>query len=318
MRKILDLLETSWVKDLLEAGRLALAVGLLVAVYSMFMPLYFRSEAKLLPFDNKSAGSLGGIAATAAALGLGAPGQDGPEATYPDILASRWMCLGLLDSRYTYTMRGIPLFQRKWQETKTLREYLAAPNEDQAVRELGDLLTVQRDIKTRSLTLAAETRSPELSRQVVNRALELLGQFLLEKNQTRGKTKVSFILARLDEAKRELTAKEASFRAFLEVNRNFAVSADPGIRLGGARLEADLQLQRQVLTTLALNKEQAMLEEKNDMPLLNILDAGYTPIERSRPARARLVITGFLVAFAGILGWRRRVWIQQGLAASLH
>ena len=51
-----------------------------------------------------------------------------------------------------------------------------------------------------------------------------------------------------------------------------------------------------VLTTLTLNYEQALLEEKNDMPILNTLDAGDLPTEKSGPSRSLLMVSALIVA----------------------
>lgn len=299
---------SEWLSDALKAAKVACIVAFVAALVSLCLPLYFKSEATLLPTDSRAGSSLGGIAA--AALGLGLPGQDGPEVAYPEIIQSRWLRRTLMETTFTFT-RKIPPFGRSRTETKPLREYLGGGNEDQVLRRLAQMLVVQRDLKTKKIVLSVETRSPDLSQQIVNKAVGLLETFLREKNQTRGKAKAAFLGERLVEAREHLADQETALKTFMTHNRNFSQSSDPAVRLQGLRMESELRLQQQLVSTLTLNREQALLEEKNDVPLLNLLDAGYCPVERSRPARAQIVALAFLVVFGGLLTWHRREWIRQ-------
>jgi len=98
---------------------------------------------------------------------------------------------------------------------------------------------------------------------------------------------------------------------------NTSTSNNPAVRLEGARLEAELKLRQQVLTTLTLNYEQALLEEKNDMPILNILDEGDLPQEKSGPARSRMVLEGILLVGALTLLFEHRAWLLRRLRAGV-
>ena len=60
-----------------------------------------------------------------------------------------------------------------------------------------------------------------------------------------------------------------------------------------------MRLRQQLVTTLALGYEQALLEEKNDMPILNVLDEADVPFEKSGPSRTLNVLIAILAA-AGV------------------
>lgn len=316
MRISLQFMATDWYQDAKRAVQVAIIASMIGALFSLCLPSYYKSDATLLPMDSRGTGAMGGLAATAAAFGFGIPGQEGPETSYPEIIQSRWLRTSLLNTSFTYS-RKWSLFGDTRTETKTLREYLNEPNEDQALLNLSRMLVVQRDLKSKKTVLSVETQSPELSQQIVNKTVHLLEQFLLEKSQTKGKVKAMFLAGRLVEAKQKLTTLEGAFESFMVTNRNYNQSTDPFVRLQGLRLEAELRLQQQVVATLTLNREQALLEEKNDMPLLNLLDGGNCPIEHSRPVRIQIVLFTFLVGLAATLGWFRRSWIKQTIAGTV-
>ncbi|MDP1832907.1 MAG: hypothetical protein Q8K67_12670 [Geothrix sp.] len=277
--------------------QVGLAAGLLTALVTLTLPNQYKSEARLLPADARSGGGLGAAAAAAAAVGVSIPGQESADAAYVDILKSRSLREALLQTRFTFQVRTW-YFGAEQARQQTLYEYLGKKNLDRAVKALNERISITRDLKTKLLTVAVETESPQLSQQVAQRLVRLLDEFVVSKAQTRGGAKAAFSAKRLAEAREEMAEAEGAFRAYLEGNRNYLMSPDPAVRLKGLRLDSELKLRTQIVTTLAIAREQALLEEKNDMPILNVLDAGNLPIEKNGPGRSIFVA---MVAIAGMI-----------------
>lgn len=280
------------------ALRPALRNGLLAAVaaavFVLFIPNRYTSTARILPGESSN-GGLSSLSALAATAGLSLPSPDSADAAYVDILNSRSIREALLGTRFQFHQRAWR-FGAESAKDETFQAYLGKSDLDAAVAALSGHITITRDLKTRLLTIAVETESPDLSQAAVQRLVALLSEFVTAKARTRGGEKAAYAEARLKEARGELDTAQAAFARFLESNRNYATSADPAVRLQGARLETDYHLREQLITTLAINREQALLEAKNDMPILNVLDPGNRPIDKSGPARAAIVVMTFLLA----------------------
>jgi tyrosine-protein kinase Etk/Wzc len=290
--------------------RNAVLAALITAAISIFMPNWYRSEVRILPTPSQDQGNLHLLAAT---LGLGVPGlvQD-PTANYEDILKSRWVGEQLLQGVYSFHEPSWR-FGRPVAFNEPLLGYLEAKDLDSGMRALQGVLKIQKDLKSGVITIAAETRSPELSQAIARRASEFLNRFLAEKTQTSGSIRAQYTEERLKDARSEYGRSESSLKDFLETNRNYQISADPAVRLKGARLEMDLELRKQILTTLSLSREQALLDAKNDTPVLNVLDPGNLPIEKSRPSRGLLVIAMFLLVGLVTFSYLCRDWIKARL-----
>lgn len=306
---------TSGAPSIKRPLRTGVLIAAVIAFGSILVPNQYRSDARLLPVEGKGGGMGGlggGLAAAALLLGQGMPGADGGDGSYVDILNSRSLREALLQTEFSFSQRawrfGAPRARRE-----TLLQYLDTGNIDKGLKALESHLFVVRDPKSRLLIVSAETRSPQLSQLVVQRALQLLESFVKTKGQTRGGAKAAFAESRLAEARREMDSAEADLHHFLNVNRNFQISSDPSIRLKGARLETELKLRQQVVVNLALTREQALLEEKNDMPILNTLDPGNLPIEKSGPSRVVFSIIGWVLGSFFSLAWFNRSWIKARL-----
>ena len=273
----------------------------------------YTSEVRILPVDNKpSGGGLGNLAAAAAAFGLSIPGGDGSDANFTDILASRWLREKLLKTEFQFqarTWRFGPEENRK----ESLIAFLKARTIDGGLRRLRPMLTVARDQRSKLLTIDCDSISPGLSQKVVQRSTELLEEFVKRHTRTHGSAKAAFAEARLTDARSELAQAENELRLFLDGNRNYTTSSDPSVRIKGARLELELKLRQQLLTTIALSHEQALMDEKNDIPILNILDSGNLPTEKSGPSRSRMVLMAFLLSSMVAWIWSNRDWIPRWL-----
>lgn len=306
-------LEKQDLKRLARHGALGLAAAVIIVLYSLSLPNFYRSEARILPVDAKSPGGMGGLATAAAAFGVSVPGPEGPEGNYVDIINSRTLKAALLQTRFAFDMRYSLLGPARHFEG-TLAQHLGGdPGSDRTLRKVGALISATRDAKSKVLVISAETRSPGLSQQLVEHVQALLEQFVMTRTRTRGGAKAAFAAARLAEARGEMDQAEDAFRAFLERNRNYQISPDPAIRLRGLRLEAELKLRQQLVSTIALTREQALMEEKNDIPILNLMDAASLPTDKTRPTRAVMVFWTFVLVSAGSWALANRGWIRHKL-----
>jgi uncharacterized protein YlbG (UPF0298 family) len=230
------------------------------------------------------------------------PSMDSADANYVDILKSRAINDELLNTEFQFHERSWH-FGKNELHRQTLYAYIQEKNMDRAVIKMGKVVTVSKDVKSKIISVDAETKSPELSQQIVEKLRERLENFVQVKNRTKGGEKARFAEARLAESRREMAMAEERFRQFLEGNRNFQTSPDPTIRLIGLRLEAELKLREQLVLTLSMNLEQSLLEEKNDIPIVNVLDSANLPIDEDSPKRIAIVLLSFLTVSIG--AWMR-------------
>jgi hypothetical protein len=285
-----------------------------MAVLSLFIPDKFKSEASILPDRSRSrlGGSLGDLSKAAGLSGVLSGSTEGAETNFPDILNSRWMAERLLRTEYSFHIRTWRF--GAWQPQKqTLFEYLNEPDMDRARDALQRIFTAEKLQRSPILVLSIETRSPELSQQIVEESLKLLDLFLDHEVQSKGDIKARFASERVQAAKQDFLSAEQDLKAFANANRNYPVSSDPGVRLGGQRLEGLLKIRGDLLALTMMNHENALMEAADDTATPNVLDHGNLPIRKSRPTRSLLVLMAAFLVGAASLGWAQRAWIASFL-----
>nr|WP_320133695.1 hypothetical protein [uncultured Holophaga sp.] len=270
------------------------SIGVIAACLTLLMPNRYTSVARILPSDGRGTSAMGLIAAAAASAGVSVPGQTDDDSNYLDILRSRWLGEQLLLKTYEFNDRTWRFGHLQFHQ-ETLQHYMGARNIDQGILMMTKYVKTTKDIKSKLLTISVETSSPALSQQIAQEMVRLLDSFVVQQSEARGRNKADFAQKRLEEARAEAQKAEDSFHLFLNSNRNYQSCPDPAIRLKGKRLEDELSLRTQIATTLATTLEQALLEEKNDTAVLNVLDHGNLPQEKSGPHRALIVLALFLL-----------------------
>jgi len=246
------------------------------------------------------------LMAAAAVLGIGAPTADSSDSNLVEIVKSRWMQESLLGTTFRFPSRSW-VWGKPRDVSMTLLNYVQANDVDQGTEQVARLVSVYQDPKTKVLTISVETFSPELSRSICEKVLALVETFIQKRGRTRGGYKAAFAMDRLQEARAEMSASEGELRAFLVRNVNYASSQDPSAKIIGLRLEAELKLRHEIVSTLSLNYEQALMEEKNDIPILNVLDAPNLPIKKVWPPRSSIVLWVFVGTIAaGFAAVRKR------------
>jgi uncharacterized protein involved in exopolysaccharide biosynthesis len=290
-------------------ARWALAVGVAFAALALVRPRLYQSSASFLPQGSRTGSSFAGVAAQfGIALPTGGEGVRSPG-FYADLVRSRSILARLVDKRYTATVDGRT-------RAVTLVELYGNPGHapalrrDAAIRRLREQLATELADKTGVVTVAAVTRDPGLSQQIVQHVLSELARFNLETRQSQAKAERQFAEARLADARAELRRAEDRLQAFLEGNRDLTFS--PRLQTERGRLLEATSVQRQLVTSLTQAYEQARLDEVRDTPVITVMDA---PERAARPEPRRLAVLTLLGLLAGTVVGAVVGYVREYLAA---
>lgn len=181
-----------------------------------------------------------------------------------------------------------------------------------AMESLRSAISTTVSSQTGVVAFTVETRNATLSHDVAQRMITLVHHFNVDTRQTQARARRVFLERRLQSARSTLEATEDSLEAFLEHNRSYENS--PKLRFVHQRLQSQVDLRRQVLTSLAQDYEQARIDEVKDTPVITVVTP---PTRPSRPDSRHLILRSVLGFVGGGILVLAIVMAREFLVASL-
>ncbi|WP_281874043.1 GumC family protein [Geobacter hydrogenophilus] len=197
--------------------------ALLSVAYSLTLPNIYTATARVLPPQKDGGGGLSALVGQAGALaGLaGVGGLGGGADLYVGILKSRSVADAVI-------------------KKLDLQKELKTNSSDESRMALQSLVKIQAG-KDGIITVAADSRNPQLAARLANTFVDELGKKSVELNLTKAGTERIFLEKRLDVVKADLKKAEESLRGFQEKNRAFKVDDQATATIeGAAKLKAEI------------------------------------------------------------------------------
>jgi len=275
-------------------------VTVLAIIISLLLPESFKSTAVLLPDTDKSKlASLGGMSDLAALAGINVGGDVPLVKLYPTIIKSESVLKNVIYAKYRTKeySDSVNLIQF-WdiEEKDPERDYEAA------LLALRAALELSTDNKASTVTMAIETKEPQLSADILNNVIREVEINIRTKRNTNASEQRKWIDARLVEVKADLSKAENALKIFREKNR--MVSGSPHLVLEQERLMREMEINSTMYVELKKQYELAKIEEIRTTPIINVMDYARPAAKKEHPKRTVIVIVSFLLAVIGSGSYR--------------
>lgn len=261
----------------------------IVATALLLSPRYYVASAAFVPQESNATPT--GLGALAAQFGI-SPSRamtTSPQ-FYADLLQAREVIRDVLLSEYVTS-------DRRFRGTLMafLRVRGRTPDETmtRGREKIASLMDVKTNRQTGVVSFEVVMKDPEVSRQVVNRILELVNDYNLQRRQSQGRAERTFAEQRLAEARAELAAAEESLSNFISRNRQFSEYSH--LTSEASRLQRRVSTAQQLFTVLAQNYESAKLEEVRNTPVITVIERPEGFVEPKARGTIRKTIIAFLI-----------------------
>jgi uncharacterized protein involved in exopolysaccharide biosynthesis len=267
----------------------AILAALAMTTFTLVRPRTWSSTSVFMPQSRRLPGNLAGLASQ---FGLSLPGAEPTQspAFYADLVVSRQILEAVVDSPYA------PPAPASLAKAVRARGRSEALKREDAIERLGERLRVAPNQRTGIVTVTVSLPTPALAQQVNDRLLALVNDFNQRTRQSQARAERRFAEQRREEVRRELRAAEDRMQRFLASNR--AGLNSPMLTFENERLQRELRLQQQLLTSATESYEQARVEEVRDTPVITVIETPQVPV---RPDPRRLVAKILLALLAGAL-----------------
>lgn len=196
----------------------------------------------------------------------------------------KWYYKG--DSLYMYDILEIKV------DTTRLNWQAYRVNKQIELLRKGDYINITKDKKTSIVTLITQFNDKQLTYDINMFLLELMEKYIITTLKTQASEKRSFIQDRILEIKKELALSEHALQSFRENNTN---TSAPGLMIQDMRLMRNVSLNQEVYIQLQKQLEMAKIDEKNELPILEIVYHPELPFKKSGPSRKNILIIGMFL-----------------------
>jgi uncharacterized protein involved in exopolysaccharide biosynthesis len=301
-----------WLAGIISRWRLVVGVisaTLIAAALAVILvPPVYQSHASFVTAgstSSKMAGALSGsgmgLQGLASQLGVSAGGDPSESPNfYVKLIESEELRRRLLNSRFR-DPRG-----RSLRDSARLLDILRLKTNDpqrkmeMGIKEIGDAIATDFDLKTNLVTLSVDSRWPELAAAIGNRTIDLVDAFNHEQRVSRARSKRLFVQSRLDSARLGLQDAEERQRVFYDQNRSWRTS--PQLVFDEGRLRRNADVATDLFLTLQRQFESARLDEFNDAAEITVVDPAVAPKKAKWPRYGLLLFsTLFIGSLLGIL-----------------
>jgi uncharacterized protein involved in exopolysaccharide biosynthesis len=320
----------------------ALIVGaatLLAAGISMLLPNWYRARSTLLPPSESSEqgtgfGMLSGMIQSSALSHLGLTTTNTPSDVFAEILKSRLLSETAIN-RYGYSNlyrkkgmdRTVKEFQRHLTVNVNASGILDVAFEDHNAQRAADVTNFLVSELDHFNVDTYKTRGKRLRQFLEGRVSEVQGQLAAAEDKLLEYERTNRVVSNTDPESGKGVADILAQKFSLETQRAYVSSySEPGstellnidrqlqalnteigklpeVKLEGARLVLDVEVQRKLLVLIQGQYEDARMQETRDTPTVTVLDAATVPEIKVRPVRSLIVLGAAFAALLGCGAW---------------
>jgi uncharacterized protein involved in exopolysaccharide biosynthesis len=282
--------------------RWALIGAVLAVLPVLFSKLSYTASASFMP-QTQLDPARAGLANLAGQLGLqmgGGGAQQGqtPE-FYVSLLESRVILTPLLED--TFTVAEQPSVRGTLLDLLEIEGPPSAQRTQAGIEALQGRIDTRISAKTGVVTVLVRMPWPSLARDVGDSLLAGVNAFNLRTRQSQASEERRFTEGRLNAARDGLRAAEDRLQSFLQRNR-LGIDNSPHLTFEHDRLQREVSLQQQIVTSLAQANEEVRIREVRDTPLITVIERPVIPTRADPRGRLKRAIAGLLAGtFLGAL-----------------
>jgi len=313
------------------------AAAALAAGIAFLLPSWYRAQSTVLPPDETNDtgfGLLAGRIQTSALNSLGLSTTSTPSDVFGEILESRRLseaAIDRFDLMRRYRRKGmdrtVKEFRRHLSVQVNAAGLLTVSFEDRDAQRAADITNFLVSELDRFNVETYKTRGKRLRIFLEGRVSEVQQQLVAAENKLLAYERANRVLSSTESEKLSGMSDILVQKFNLETQRAFvstysspgntelrnierqlgALNSEigklPEVKLEGARLTLDVDVQRKLLVLMTTQYEDARMQETRDTPTVTVLDVASPPQLRARPRRLLIVAGAAVAALLGCVAW---------------
>lgn len=329
-------------KDLLKHKKLYIIVTIVtfvvVAIFSLALPNYYKCTVKLSPELSGSKAS-SGMAALVSNFGVSVPNNN-TEALFPTLYPELVNSVDFKTSLFPIpvTIEGEEKgeanrtmsyydYLKNEQKTAWWKKVLAAPRkllgrifskgkekqkdgtidpfrltykQAEIAKLINEKVVCDVDNKTMMITISVTDQNPVICATMADSVKCRLQEFITDYRTTKARVDLEYSKKICEEAKERYDKARQAYSSYADANQHVILQS---VRQKEIALENEMQLQYSAYRQVAAQVLQAEAKVQEETPAFATLQSATVPVKKAGPSRAKICIVWVFLAFMAVTAW---------------
>ncbi len=262
-------------------------------VLNIILPKKYVAEMSITQSSPNLSSGLGNVSSIASSFGINLNNMKGDVFYLPNLIQSNSLKKSIVQKERVIDKNSTNLveyFNNPFLPFQQLDDDEKLIN---SIEVFSSNLILLEDQNSGMITVKFISDIPSLSEEVLNDINAYLNRYLNSGINLQASSMLELINEEISTTKGELNLVEDQLALFIDKNRNYFDS--PNLVLQFKRFERDIEILNQKYTNLIIQQTMAMIEEKKQLPKLNIISEPFSDTSPYSPSLINILIVVLII-----------------------
>ena len=262
-------------------------------VLSIILPKKYVAEMSITQSSPNLSSGLGNVSSIASSFGINLNNMKGDVFYLPNLIQSNSLKKSIVQKErviHNNSTNLVEYFNNPFLPFEQLDDDEKLIN---SIEVFSSNLILLEDQNSGMITVKFISDSPSLSEEVLSDINVYLNRYLNSGINLQASSMLELINEEISITKSELNSVEDQLALFIDENRNYFDS--PNLVLQFKRFERDIEILNQKYTNLIIQQTMAMIEEKKQLPKLNIISEPFSDTSPYSPSLINILFVVLII-----------------------
>ena len=262
-------------------------------VLNIILPKKYVAEMSITQSSPNLSSGLGNVSSIASSFGINLNNMKGDVFYLPNLIQSNSLKKSIVQKERVIDNNSTNLveyFNNSFLPFQQLDDDEKLTN---SIEVFSSNLILLEDQNSGMITVKFISDSPSLSEEVLSDINVYLNRYLNSGINLQASSMLELINEEISITKSELNSVEDQLALFIDENRNYFDS--PNLVLQFKRFERDIEILNQKYTNLIIQQTMAMIEEKKQLPKLNIISEPFSDTNPYSPSLINILFVVLII-----------------------
>ena len=262
-------------------------------VLNIILPKKYVAEMSITQSSPNLSSGLGNVSSIASSFGINLNNMKGDVFYLPNLIQSNSLKKSIVQKERVINNNSTNLVEHFNNPFLPFQQLDDDEKLINSIEVFSSSLILLEDQNSGMITVKFISDSPSLSEEVLTDINVYLNRYLNSGINLQASSMLELINEEISITKSELNSVEDQLALFINENRNYFDS--PNLVLKFKRFERDIEILNQKYTNLIIQQTMAMIEEKKQLPKLNIISEPFSDTSPYSPSLINILFVVLII-----------------------